>query len=62
MVRKVWKFFCSVKLTIILFILILIPSIIGTIIQQNAPDPGQYVQVYGPALDRLFRFFGFYDV
>ncbi len=62
MIRKVWKFFCSVKLTVVLFVLILIPSIIGTIILQNAPNPSQYVQTYGPTWDRLFRFLGFYDV
>lgn len=62
MIRKVWKFFCSVKLTVVLFVLILIPSIIGTIILQNAPNPSQYVAVYGPTWDRIFRFLGFYDV
>jgi hypothetical protein len=62
MIRKVWKFFCSVKLTVILFVLILIPSIIGTIILQNAPDPSRYLQVYGPTWDGIIRFFGFYDV
>ncbi|RJP64694.1 MAG: hypothetical protein C4532_18805 [Candidatus Abyssobacteria bacterium SURF_17] len=62
MARKVWKFFCSVKLTIVLFVLILIPSTIGTIIQQNAPDPTKYVEIYGPAWDGVFRFLGFYDI
>jgi cytochrome c biogenesis protein ResB len=62
MTQKIWKFFCSVKLTVVLFILILVPSIIGTIIQQNAPDPSRYVEVYGPAWDALFRALGFYDV
>lgn len=62
MVKKVWKFFCSVKLTVILFILILIPSIIGTIILQNAESPTKYLETYGPTWDAIFRFFGFYDV
>ena len=61
-IQKAWKFFCSVKLTVVLFVLILVPSIIGTIIQQNAPDPGRYVEVYGPAWDAVFRSLGFYDV
>jgi hypothetical protein len=62
MIRSVWKFFCSVKLTVVLFFLILIPSIIGTIIQQNAPDPSKYVEIYGPAWDGIFRYLGFYDI
>ncbi len=60
--KKVWKFFCSVKLTVVLFVLILIPSIIGTIIQQNAPDPASYAEIYGPLWDGIFRFLGFYDI
>ncbi len=62
LIRKIWKFFTSVKLTVVLFVLLLIPSIIGTVIQQNAPDPNQYVQIYGPTWDRIFRFLGFYDI
>ncbi|RJP14314.1 MAG: hypothetical protein C4520_21605 [Candidatus Abyssobacteria bacterium SURF_5] len=62
MLGKVWKFFCSVKLTIVLFVLILIPSVVGTIVLQNAQDPNQYAEVYGPTWDRIFRFLGFYDV
>ncbi len=62
MIRKTWKFFCSVKLTIVLFVLILVPSVIGTIIQQNAPDPSRYVEIYGPVWDGIFRRMGFYDI
>lgn len=62
MIRKAWKFFCSVKLTIVLFVLILVPSIIGTVIQQNAPDPSRYVEIYGPVWDSIFRRMGFYDI
>ena len=62
MLRKVWKFFCSVKLTVVLFILILIPSTVGTIIQQNASDPSQYLKTFGPVWDGIFRYLGFYDI
>ncbi|UCD56983.1 MAG: cytochrome c biogenesis protein ResB [Candidatus Hydrogenedentota bacterium] len=62
MARKIWKFFCSARLTVILFVLILIPSVIGTIIQQNAPDPGRYAEIYGPTWDGIFRYLGFYDI
>jgi hypothetical protein len=62
MIKQIWKFFCSVKLTVVLFILILLPSIAGTIIQQNAPDPTRYEEIYGPTLDGVFRFLGFYDI
>ncbi|MBI4832396.1 MAG: cytochrome c biogenesis protein ResB [Candidatus Lindowbacteria bacterium] len=62
MAKKIWKFFCSVKLTIILFVLILIPSIIGMLIQQNAPDPSKYVETYGAVWNTIFRYLGFYDI
>ncbi|MBI5116930.1 cytochrome c biogenesis protein ResB [Candidatus Poribacteria bacterium] len=62
MARKLWKFLCSVKLTIVLFVLILIPSVIGTIIVQNAQDPSKYAETYGPAWNNIFRYLGFYDI
>ncbi len=57
MLNKVWKFFCSVKLTVVLFVLILIPSIIGTVIQQdlNMSDPEV-------KLNPLFKILGFYNI
>ena len=53
--KKIWKFFCSVKLTVVLFVLILIPSVIGTVIQQNVQDP-EFVA------NPLFKILGFYDI
>ena len=53
--KKIWKFFCSVKLTVVLFVLILIPSVIGTVIQQNVQDP-EFVP------NPLFTILGFYDI
>ena len=55
MLNKVWKFFCSVKLTIVLFVLILIPSTIGTVVQQNVNDPS-----FVP--NPLYKLLGFYDI
>ena len=57
MLNKVWKFFCSAKLTVVLFVLILIPSIVGTVIQQdiNMDDPS-----FSPNL--LYKLLGFYDI
>jgi hypothetical protein len=60
--KKIWKFFCNVKLTVVLFVLILIPSVIGTIIQQNADNPAVYLEVYGPLWNDVFEFLGFYDI
>jgi len=60
--RRTWKFFCSVKLTVVLFVLILIPSVAGTIVQQNADDPSVYEQVYGPIWSSVFGWLGFYDI
>ncbi len=62
MIRTIWKFLSSVKLTIVLFVLILVPSVVGTLIQQNAPDPLQYKDIYGAGWDKVFRFLGFYDI
>jgi len=62
MKEKIWKFLCSVKLTVVLFVLILIPAAAGTLIQQNASDPNQYIDVFGPTWDSIFRLLGFYDI
>ncbi len=42
-VDRLWDFFCSVKLTIIILILLATTSIIGTVIQQNLPQQ-EYMQ------------------
>lgn len=55
------KPFKSVKLTVSLLFLLLIPCIIGTLIPQNDP-PESYLARYGPLLDRIFRLVGFYDL
>jgi len=44
--RKIWDFFCSLKLTIFTLILLAATSIIGTVIQQDKPAE-TYIRQYG---------------
>ncbi len=50
---RIWDLFCSLKLTIILLLLLAATSIIGTIIQQNAPA-ADYIREYGQSNYELF--------
>ncbi|OGW16637.1 MAG: hypothetical protein A2X56_02595 [Nitrospirae bacterium GWC2_57_13] len=59
--ERVWKFFSSVKLAVVLLIVLAIVSIIGTVIQQNQPVE-QYLQEYSPATVNIFEFLGFFDM
>ena len=59
--EKVWKFFSSVKLAVILLIILAIVSVIGTVIQQNE-SPEKYLQEYSEATVRLFEMLGFFDM
>jgi cytochrome c biogenesis protein len=58
---SVWNFFCSLKLTIFLLIGLAVASIIGTVVQQNAP-PEQYLKEYSEATIRLFSALNFFDM
>jgi len=58
---RVWDFFCSLKLTIIILLLLAITSIIGTVIQQNAPAE-EYIREYGQANYELFVKLQFVDM
>lgn len=49
----IWDFFCSLKLTIILLLLLAITSIIGTIIPQNS-SAAEYIRLYGQSNYELF--------
>jgi cytochrome c biogenesis protein len=53
--------FRSLKLTISLLILLAILSIIGTLIEQNAPS-SDYIQRYGIALYEVLNFFNLFDM
>lgn len=68
-IDKIWDFFASVKLAIIIFALISITSIIGTIIEQRA-DPSKNIQIISklfgetlaPSLYNIFEKLGFMDM
>jgi len=59
--KRIIKFFSSVKLAIILLICLAFTSIIGTVIAQKQ-NPVLYIQHYGQGLYSFFRFMGFFDV
>lgn len=58
---RIWDFFCSLKLTIITLLLLSITSIIGTVIQQDAPAE-EYIREYGRANYELFVKLHFTDM
>ncbi len=58
---RIWDFFCSLKLTIITLLLLSITSIIGTVIQQDAPAE-DYIREYGRANYELFAKLHFTDM
>jgi cytochrome c biogenesis protein len=58
---KVWKFFSSVKLAVVLLIILAIVSVIGTVIQQNE-SPEKYLTEYSQATVQLFEMIGFFDM
>ena len=56
-----FELFRSLKLTISLFILLAILSIIGTLIKQNASS-SEYIQRYGIGLYEVLNFFNLFDM
>ena len=58
---KIWDFFCSLKLTIIILLLLALLSIIGTVLQQNAPA-AEYIKEYGQSNYELFVNLQFIDM
>lgn len=59
--RTLWKFFCSNKLVLVLLALIILASISGTLIQQNA-DPEVYLKNSGALFYGVIKFFGLNDI
>ncbi len=59
--NPIWKFFISVKLTVVLLLSLAATSIIGTLIPQNA-NPEAYLHTYGAFLYRLFDLFNIFDM
>jgi cytochrome c biogenesis protein len=58
--QTVWDFFCSLKLTMFLFIGLAVVSIIGTVIPQGPQQ--EYLQQIGPAKIKLYQALGFFDM
>jgi cytochrome c biogenesis protein len=58
---KIWKFFSSVKLAVVLLIILAVVSVIGTVIQQNQA-PEEYLREYSQATVQLFEALGFFDL
>lgn len=58
---KIWKFFSSVKLAVVLLIILAVVSVIGTVIQQNQ-SPEEYLREYSMATVQLFEALGFFDL
>ena len=58
---KIWNFFTSVKLTIVLLLSLATTSIIGTLIPQNE-DPQAYFQAFGSVLYQLFNLLDLFDM
>ena len=57
----IWKFFCSVKLTVYTLVLLAVTSIIGTVILQNGTDQ-EYLRLYGEAFYNLIKVSGIDDM
>ncbi len=58
---KVWKFFSSVKLAVVLLIILAIVSVAGTVIRQNQPTE-EYLREYSQTTVNLFETLGFFDL
>jgi len=58
---RIWKFFSSVKLAVVLLIILAVVSVIGTVIQQNQ-SPQDYLREYSQGTVQLFEALGFFDL
>lgn len=69
LVDRIWDFFASIKLAIVIFAALSLTSIIGTVIEQNA-DPERNIRLLAklfgqsaaPSLFRIFDSLGFMDM
>lgn len=59
--KSVFKFFCSIKLTIATLVSLAVTSVIGTILPQNA-SPQIYIEKYGDTFYTIFKIFDFNDM
>ena len=58
---NIYYAFNSIKLTVFLFIILGLVSIIGTVIEQGA-EPSKYAQIYSEETIRLFNALGLFDM
>lgn len=61
MMRRLYKGLASAKLTLFLFLILVVTSIVGTLVPQGLPR-GRYEEIYGPALSSLIRSFHVFDL
>lgn len=59
--NRIWNFFTSIKLTVVLLLTLAATSIVGTLIPQNE-DPAAYLQAFGELAFRLFSILNFFDM
>jgi cytochrome c biogenesis protein len=59
--QSLWKFFVSVKLTVVVLLALAILSVIGTLVPQNL-KPFEYRQVFDPFVYRLFVALDIFDM
>lgn len=59
--NRIWKFFTSVKLTVVLLLSLAATSIIGTLIPQNE-SPETYFRAFGAVFYRLFDALDLFDM
>ncbi len=58
---RIWAFFASVKLSVVVLVLLALTSVLGTLIPQNQTAM-YYHQNYGEALIRIFELFQLFDM
>ncbi len=60
-IDKIWRFFSSVKLAIVLILIIIATAIIGTVVQQGLPDE-LYMKHYGMTVFHIMNAFDLFDM
>ena len=59
--NRFWKFFVSVKLTVVLLLSLAVTSIVGTVVPQNE-NPSVYFRAYGEFVYKFFNLLGIFDM
>ncbi len=61
LLKRIWRFFATVKLTVVVLLSLAFTSIIGTVIPQNQTS-GAYLDAFGEKLFRIFSLLNFFDM